>query len=100
MAIRKRGNKYQIYFYSPMVNGERKMIIKTVATLDEARQAEKIMKAEIVKQPFLENNDKAQMDLQNYFSYWLKNYANRKKSDNTIKLYCQSFKRINAALVS
>lgn len=98
MAIRKRGDKYQIYFYSPMLNGERKMITKTVASLDKARQTEKTMKAEMIKQPFLENKDQAQMSLHNFFCYWLKNYAEGKKSYNTIKLYHETFKRISAAL--
>lgn len=98
MAIRKRGKNYQIYFYSPMIDGERKMITKTVASLEIARQTEKIMKAEFAKLPFLENNDKAQLNLHKFFDYWLKNYAEGKKSYNTIKLYHETFKRIDAAL--
>lgn len=99
MAIRKRGQGYQIYFYSPTIDGDRKMISKTIhGSLDDARAEEKIMKAEIVKQVGLNNRDKSKMLLRDFYNYWIEIYAKPRKSFNTLRLYDKIFLRINAAI--
>lgn len=100
MPLEKRGkNSWRITVnvgYDP-VTGERIRITKTIKAENktEAQKTEKIMLAEAAKKHIL---NPSKMTLEEFFAYWLKNYANPKLAARTLESYQEVFQRIKLAL--
>lgn len=100
MAIMARGqNTWRITVndgYSKL--GKPIRFTKTIhGSYKDAEKAEKILAAEIAKNN-ISKSVSGKMKLNEFFSYWLENYAKTHLSPRTIELYKSEFYRINIAL--
>ncbi|MDQ0202837.1 site-specific integrase [Pectinatus haikarae] len=97
MAIEKRGtDSWRVIIYEGYSNGKKQRRTKTIhGRRSDAEREEKIMLGEIAKQPAKFTN---QMKLNDFFQYWLNNFADEHLAPKTVFEYTKLFRRIDAAL--